>query len=96
MQPSGARFKATQAANIRYNVSCLKKNLVLRAFSLCTWRRCEVVRCVVGTVGMVGLDEILFETLSKNGTNTETITTSLLSSIVYTNQDTILLSNSII
>jgi len=33
---------------------------------------------LVRTVGMVRLDEILFETLSKNGINTETTTTSLL------------------
>jgi len=33
---------------------------------------------LVRTVGMVRLDKILFETLSKNGTNTETTTTSLL------------------
>jgi len=46
----------------------------------------------VRTVGMVGLDEYLFETLNKNGTNTETTTTSLLQSIVYRNPDTILLS----
>jgi len=47
---------------------------------------------LVRTVGMVGLDEYLFETLNKNGTNTETTTTSLLQSIVYRNPDTILLS----
>jgi len=29
MRSSGARFEATQAANIRYNASYLKKNLVL-------------------------------------------------------------------
>jgi len=28
MRSQGARFKATQAANIRCNASCLKKNLV--------------------------------------------------------------------
>ena len=33
---------------------------------------------LVRTVGMVRLDEILFEILSENGTNTETTTTSLL------------------
>ena len=33
---------------------------------------------LVRTAGMVGLDEILFEILSKNGTNSETSTTSLL------------------
>ena len=33
---------------------------------------------LVRTVGMVRLDKILFETLSKTGTNTETTTTSLL------------------
>jgi len=33
---------------------------------------------LVRTVGMVRLDEILFETLSKNDTNTETTTTRLL------------------
>jgi len=59
MRPSGVRFKGTQAANIRFNASCLKKNLILRAFSLYTWRRWEVVRCVEGTVGMVGVAEIL-------------------------------------
>ena len=32
---------------------------------------------LVRTVGMVRLDEILFEILGKNGTNTETTTTSL-------------------
>jgi len=34
--------------------------------------------CLVKTVGMVGLDKILFETLRKNSINTETTTTSLL------------------
>jgi len=33
---------------------------------------------LVRTVGIVRVDEILFEILSKNGTNTETTTTSLL------------------
>ena len=41
---------------------------------------------LVRTVGMVKLVEILFETLSKNGTNTKTTTTSLLQPIVCTNQ----------
>ena len=43
---------------------------------------------LVRTVGMVRLDEILFEIqyLAKNGTNTETTTTSLLQPIVCTNQ----------
>ena len=119
MRNQGARFKATQGANIRCNASCLKKNLffsfsdpgqswatvcILRLFdsfffydtfsmtalfslqngahlqastSLSTRSFCEsilyvhlkVLRgselCLMRTVGMVRLDEILFETLSK-------------------------------
>jgi len=67
---NGARLQASTSLSMRsFCESILFVHLkVLRGGEL------RLVR----TVGMVRLDEILIEILSKNGTNTETTITSLL------------------
>ena len=66
----------------------------MRVFSLCTWRCCAAVSCAWWEqLERSDLMRFSLKLWAKNGTSPETTTTtSLLQSIVYTNQDTILLS----